>query len=169
VNPYTLRAPITAALREASGGLPVAHIRSMQEIESKNIASQRFNMLLLIIFGSAGLLMAVIGVYGVMSYSVQQRTQELGVRMALGAQTWNLRNMVIGQGMMLSGLGVVLGIGGAFAATRFLASFLFGVKTWDPVAFILAPLILCAVALIAVWIPARRATRVDPMTALRIE
>jgi putative ABC transport system permease protein len=169
VNPYTLRVPITDALREASGGLPVAHIRSMEEIEARSIASQRFNMILLIIFGSAGLLMAVIGVYGVMSYSVQQRTQELGVRMALGAQTWNLRNMVIGQGMMLSGLGVVLGIGGAFAITRFLASFLFGVKTWDPVAFIVAPLILCAVALIAVWIPARRATLVDPMTALRIE
>jgi putative ABC transport system permease protein len=169
VDPYTLRGPITAALREASGGLPVAHVRSMQEIEALNIANQRFNMLLLIIFGSAGLLMAVIGVYGVMSYSVQQRTQELGVRMAMGAQTSNLRNMVIGQGMMLSGLGVILGIGGAFAVTRFLASFLFGVKTWDPVAFIVAPLILCAVALIAVWIPARRATRVDPMTALRIE
>ena len=169
VDPYTLRVPITAALREASGGLPVAHVRSMQEIEARNIARQRFNMMLLIIFGSAGLLMAVIGVYGVMSYSVQQRTQELGVRMALGAQTWNLRNMVIGQGMMLSGLGVVVGIGGAFAVTRFLASFLFGVKTWDPVAFLVAPLILCAVALIAVWIPARRATRVDPMTALRIE
>jgi putative ABC transport system permease protein len=169
VNPYTLRAPIAAALRETSGGLPVAHIRSMQEIEARNIASQRFNMMLLIIFGSAGLLMAVIGVYGVMSYSVQQRTQEMGVRMALGAQTSNLRNMVIGQGMMLSCIGVALGIGGAFAVTRFLASFLFGVKTWDPVAFIAAPLVLCAVALIAVWIPARRATRVDPMTALRIE
>ena len=169
VDPSSLRVPIAAALRQASGGLPVAHIRSMQEIESTNIAGQRFNMMLLIIFGSAGLLMAMIGVYGVMSYSVQQRTQELGVRMALGAQTWNLRNMVIGQGMMLSGLGVVLGIGGAFAVTRFLASFLFGVKTWDPVAFLVAPLILCAVALIAVWIPARRATRVDPMTALRIE
>ncbi|MES2220832.1 MAG: ABC transporter permease [Acidobacteriota bacterium] len=169
VNPYTLRAPITAVLREASGGLPVAHVRSMREIEARNIARQRFNMMLLIIFGSAGLLMAVIGVYGVMSYSVQQRTQELGVRMALGAQTWNLRNMVIGQGMMLSGLGVVAGIAGAFAVTRFLASFLFGVKTWDPVAFLAAPLILCVVALFAVWIPARRATRVDPMTALRIE
>lgn len=169
VDPYTLRAPITDALRQASGGLPVAHIRSMQEIEARSIARQRFNMMLLIVFGSAGLLMAVIGVYGVMSYSVQQRTQELGVRMALGAQTWNLRNMVIGQGMMLSGLGIVLGIGGAFAVTRFLASFLFGVKTWDPIAFIAAPLILCVVALFAVWIPARRATRVDPMTALRIE
>lgn len=169
VNPYTLRAPITAALREASGGLPVAHIRSMREVESRNIANQRFDMLLLIIFGSAGLLMAVIGVYGVMSYSVQQRTQELGVRMALGAPTANLRNMVIGQGMMLSGFGVILGTGGAFALTRFLASLLFGVKTWDPVAFVVAPLVLCATALMAVWIPARRATRVDPMTALRIE
>lgn len=113
--------------------------------------------------------MAAIGVYGVMSYSVQQRTQELGVRMALGAQTSDLRNMVIGQGMMLACLGVLLGIGGAFWLSRFLASFLFGVKTWDPIAFIAAPLVLIAVALIAVWIPAKRATRVDPMTALRLE
>lgn len=169
VSPHTLIAPITAALREASGGLPVAHVRTMKEIEARNTARQRFNMLLLIIFGSAGLLMAAIGVYGVMSYSVQQRTQELGVRMALGAQTSDLRNMVIGQGMVLACLGVVLGIGGAFWLTRFLASFLFGIKTWDPVAFVAAPLVLIAVALIAVWVPAKRATRVDPMTALRLE
>jgi predicted permease len=168
-EPHSLTAPITAALREASGGLPVAHIRTMNEIEALNTARQRFNMLLLIVFGSAGLLMAAIGVYGVMSYSVQQRTQELGVRMALGAQASNLRNMVIGQGMMLAGIGVVLGVGGAFWLTRFLASFLFGVKAVDPVAFIVTPLLLCAVALIAVWIPAMRATRVDPMTALRLE
>lgn len=169
VDPHTLVAPITSALREASGGLPVAHVRTMNEIEAANIARQRFNMLLLIIFGSAGLLMAAIGVYGVMSYSVQQRTQELGVRMALGAQTSNLRNMVIGQGMILACIGVVLGIGGAFWLSRFLASFLFGVKAWDPIAFIATPLLLSAVALIAVWIPAQRATRVDPMTALRFE
>jgi putative ABC transport system permease protein len=169
VNPHTLRVGIEAALREASGGLPVAHVRTMAEVEVRNTARQRFNMLLLTIFGAAGLLMAAIGVYGVMSYSVQQRTQELGVRMALGAQASNLRNMVIGQGMILAGAGVVLGIGGAFWLTRFLASFLFGVKAWDPVAFIVTPLLLSAVALIAVWIPARRATRVDPMTALRLE
>ena len=169
VDPHTLRAPIEAALREASGGLPVAHIRTMAEVEVRNTARQRFNMLLLTVFGSAGLLMAAIGVYGVMSYSVQQRTQELGVRMALGAQASNLRNMVIGQGMILAVVGVVLGIGGAFWLTRFLASFLFGVKAWDPVAFIVTPLLLSAVALIAVWIPAQRATRVDPMTALRLE
>jgi predicted permease len=168
-NPHVLRASIETALREASGGLPVAHVRTMDEIEVRNTARQRFNMLLLSIFGAAGLLMAAIGVYGVMSYSVQQRTPELGVRMALGAQASNLRNMVIGQGMILAGAGVVLGIGGAFWLTRFLASFLFGVKVWDPVTFIVTPLVLSAVALLAVWIPAQRATHVDPMTALRLE
>jgi putative ABC transport system permease protein len=169
VNPHTLRAPIEAALRDASGGMPVAHVRTMAEVEVRNTARQRFNMLLLIIFGAAGLLMAAVGVYGVMSYSVQQRTQELGVRMALGAQASDLRNMVIAQGMILAGFGVLLGIGGAFWLTRFLASFLFGVKAWDPIAFIVTPLFLSGVALFAVWIPAKRATRVDPITALRLE
>ncbi len=135
----------------------------------RNISRQRFNMLLLTIFGAAGLLMAAIGVYGVMSYSVQHRTQELGIRMALGAQASNLRNMVIGQGMLLTFIGVVIGMGGAFWLTRFLASFLFGVKAWDPIVFIVTPLLLSSVALFAIWIPARRATRVDPMTALRLE
>ncbi len=169
VDPRTLVKPITAALRDTSGGLPVAHIRTMDEIEARNTARQRFNMLLLTVFGSAGLLMAAIGIYGVMSYSVQQRTQELGIRMALGAQAANLRNMVIRQGMALTLIGVVIGAGGAFWLTRFLASFLFGVKTFDPIAFIATPLLLSAVALISIWIPARRATRVDPMAALRLE
>ena len=135
----------------------------------RNTSRQRFNMLLLTIFGGAGLLMAAIGVYGVMSYSVQQRTQELGIRMALGAQASDLRDMVIGQGMTLTLIGVVIGIGGAFWLTRFLASFLFGVKAWDPFVFIATPLLLTVVALIAIWIPAKRATRVDPMAALRLE
>ena len=148
VDPHTLVTPITAALREASGGLPVAHIRTMDEIEARNTARQRFNMLLLTVFGSAGLLMAAIGVYGVMSYSVQQRTQELGVRMALGAQASNLRNMVIRQGMTLTLIGVVIGIGGAFWLTRFLASFLFGVKPWIRSLSSATPLLLSAVALL---------------------
>ena len=169
LDPRTLVAPITAALHDASGGLPVAHIRTMDEIEARNTARQRFNMLLLTVFGSAGLLMAAIGVYGVMSYSVQQRTQELGVRMALGAQASDLRNMVIRQGMALALVGVILGIGGAFWLTRFLASFLFGVKTLDPIAFVATPILLCVVALLSIWIPAKRATRVDPITALRFE
>jgi putative ABC transport system permease protein len=169
VNPRTLTTPISAALREASGGLPVAHIRTMEEIEAANIASQRLNMLLLIVFGFAGLLMAAIGVYGVMSYSVQQRTQELGVRMALGAQASNLRNMVMRQGMTLTLIGVLIGGGGAFWLTHLLAGFLFGVKPLDPVSFIATPLVLSVVALFSIWMPAIRATRVDPMAALRIE
>jgi putative ABC transport system permease protein len=169
VDPRTLTTPISTALREASGGLPIAHIRTMEEIEAANITRQRLNMLLLTIFGSAGLLMAAIGVYGVMSYSVQQRTQELGVRMALGAQASNLRNMVIRQGMTLTLIGVLIGGGGAFWLTRLLAGFLFGVKPVDPVSFIATPLVLTVVALLSIWIPAARATRVDPMAALRIE
>jgi predicted permease len=169
MDPHTLVTPVSAALREASRGLPVAHIRTMEEIEVRNTSRQRFNMLLLTIFGGAGLLMAAIGVYGVMSYSVQQRTQELGIRMALGAQASDLRDMVVGQGMTLTLIGVVIGIGGAFWLTRFLASFLFGVNAWDPFVFIATPLLLTVVALIAIWIPAKRATRVDPMAALRLE
>lgn len=169
VEPHSVVALVSTALRDSSGGLPVAHIRSMEEIVALNTSRQRFNMLLLTVFGSSALLMAAIGIYGLMAYSVQQRTQEIGVRMALGAQASSLRNMVIRQGMTLAFIGVVIGIGGAFWLTRFLASFLFGVKAWDPTAFIATPLLLSAVALVAVWIPANRATRVDPMTALRLE
>jgi predicted lysophospholipase L1 biosynthesis ABC-type transport system permease subunit len=169
VNPHTLAAPAAVAIHEATGGLPVAHIRTMDEIVIRNTARQRFNMLLLTIFGTSALLMATVGVYGLMTYSVQQRTQELGIRMALGAQAAHIRNLVLRQGMALALLGVAIGIAGAFALTRFLASFLFGVKTWDPFAFVFTPLLLCAAALLAVWIPAQRAVRVDPMSALRAE
>ena len=169
VDPHTLVMPVSAALREASGGLPVAHIHTMEDLVVSNTSPQRLNMLLLSIFGASALLMAAIGVYGLMAYSVQQRTQELGIRMALGAQASTLRNMVIRQGMGLALIGVVIGIGGAFWLTHFLASFLFGVKALDPAAFILMPLLLSGVALLAIWIPARRATRVDPITSLRFE
>jgi putative ABC transport system permease protein len=166
---HSVVAQVTSALREATGGLPIAHIRTMDEIDRVNISRQRFNMLLLTVFGASGLLLAAAGIYGLMTFSVQQRTQEFGIRMALGAQSSQLRNMVLGQGMVLTGFGVVIGIGAAFWLTRFLARFLFGVKAWDPLAFILTPLLLGAVALAAAWIPAVRATRVDPMTALRFE
>jgi predicted permease len=169
MEPHSLTSAVSNAIRESTGGLPVAHIRSMDEIVVLTTSRERFNMLLLSVFGSSALLMAAIGIYGLMAYSVQQRTQELGVRMALGAQASNIRNMVIRQGMLLAGIGLVLGSGGAFWLTRFLTGFLFGVKTWDPMAFILTPIFLCAVALVAVWVPARRATRVDPISALRFE
>lgn len=169
MEPHALTSAVTNAIREATGGLPVAHIRSMDEIVVVTTSRERFNMLLLSVFGASALLMAAIGIYGLMAYSVQQRTQELGVRMALGAQSANIRNMVIRQGMLLAGVGLVIGMGGAFWLTTFLRGFLFGVKTWDPAAFILTPIFLCAVALVAVWVPARKATRVDPISALRFE
>jgi putative ABC transport system permease protein len=169
MEPHTLTAAVTNAIREATGGLPVAHIRTMDEIVVLTTSRERFNMLLLTVFGASALLMAAIGIYGLMAYSVQQRTQELGVRMALGAQAGNIRNMVIRQGMLLAAIGLVIGIGGAFWLTKFLTGLLFGVKTWDPLAFILTPILLSAVALWAVWLPARKATRVDPMSALRFE
>ena len=169
MEPHTLSAAVTSAIRESTGGLPVAHIRSMDDIVVETTSRERFNMLLLSVFGASALLMAAIGIYGLMAYSVQQRTQEVGVRMALGAQPSNIRNMVIRQGMLLAGIGLVIGIGGAFWLTKFLTGFLFGVKAWDPAAFILTPIFLCAVALLAVWVPARKATRVDPISALRFE
>jgi predicted permease len=169
VEPHSLTNPMAEALRVASGGLPVAHIRTMDEIVVRNTSRQRFNMLLLTILGGSALLMAAIGIYGLMAYSVQQRTQEMGIRMALGAQASHIRSMVIRQGMVLALIGVVIGIAGAFGLTRFLASFLFDVKAWDPLAFVVTPLLLSAVALLAVWVPAQRAVRVDPMTALRFE
>ena len=169
VEPHSLANPMAAALLVASGGLPVAHIRTMEEIVVLNTSRQRFNMLMLTIFGASALLMAAIGIYGLMAYSVQQRTQEMGIRMALGAQAPHIRNMVIRQGMVLALIGVVIGIAGAFGMTRFLASFLFDVKAWDPLAFIVTPVLLSTVALLAVWVPAQRAVRVDPMSALRFE
>jgi predicted permease len=169
VEPHTLVAPVSAALRDASGGLAVAHIRTMDEISVRSTARERFNMLLLAIFGASALLMAAIGIYGLMAYSVAQRTQELGIRMALGAQSSTLRNMVIRQGMMLAALGVVIGVAGALGLSHFLKTLLFGVTDWDPAAFLATPLLLSLVALLAVWIPARRATRVDPMVALRFQ
>ena len=168
-EPHALTKTTAAVLREASGGLPVAHVRTMDEIVVNNTSRQRFNMLLLTIFGASALLVAAIGIYGLMAYSVEQRTQELGIRMALGAQASTIRNMVIRQGMALATIGIAIGVGGALWLTHFLKSFLFGVKALDPTAFIATLLVLIAVALIAVWFPARRATRVSPITALRFE
>ncbi|MGA9718730.1 MAG: ABC transporter permease [Acidobacteriaceae bacterium] len=169
VEPHSLAKPVAAALLQASAGLPVAHIRTMEELVVRNTSRQRFNMLLLTIFGTSALLMAAIGIYGLMAYSVQQRTQEMGIRMALGAQASHIRKLVIRQGMLLALIGVAIGLAGAFGLTRFLASFLFDVKVWDPLAFVATPLLLTAVALLAVWVPAERAVRVNPMTALRFE
>jgi putative ABC transport system permease protein len=166
VAPYTLRTSIEKELRESSGGLPVARVLLMEQVVARSTAMERFNMTLLSIFGGAALLLASIGIYGLMSYSVEQRTQELGIRMALGAAPNRVRNTIIVEGMRLALAGVIIGEVAAFILARFMADFLFGVKTWDPVVFTAVPVMLVAVALLAVWIPALRATRIDPVAAL---
>jgi putative ABC transport system permease protein len=168
-DPHSLSSAIQNQLRQASGGLPVAHVRSMDEVVVHSTAREDFNMLLLTIFGCSALLLAAIGIYALMAYSVQQRTQEIGIRMALGAESADVRNLVVFQGMQLALIGVAIGIAAAFGLTRLIASLLYGVKTWDPVTFTAVPLLLVAVALFAVWLPARRATRIDPVDALRYE
>ncbi len=135
----------------------------------ESTARQDFNMLLMSIFGGSALLLAAIGVYGLMAYSVQQRAQEMGILMALGAMPGDVRNMVVFQGMRLTIAGVVLGTAAAFGLAHFIASLLFGVAAWDPVVFVTAPVLLAVVAFAAVWLPAQRASRVDPALALRCE
>jgi putative ABC transport system permease protein len=129
-------------------------------------------MWLMTVFGGCALLLAAIGIYGLMAYSVQQRTQEIGIRLALGAQTAQVKRMVVFQGMLLAVVGLAIGLGVSFWLATYLTSFsstLYGVRARDPLVFIGVPLILTAVALLAVWIPAQRASRVDPIIALRYE
>ncbi|MCU1384703.1 MAG: hypothetical protein JWL71_3400 [Acidobacteria bacterium] len=168
-EPHALSAVVQQALRDASGGLPVAGIRSMDEIVAQSTARSDFNMLLLTVFGGAALLLAAIGVYGLMSYAVQQRTQEIGIRLALGADRRQVRNMVIVQGMSLAVAGVAMGMASAFALSRLIETLLFGVTARDPAVFVAVPAVLTGVALLAVWPPAMRATRIDPIEALRCE
>jgi putative ABC transport system permease protein len=168
-EPHHFASAVSEQLRQASGGFSVARVRSMDEVVVHSTARESFNMLLLSIFGGAALLLASIGIYGLMAYSVQQRTQELGIRMALGADRSRIRNLVVWQGMQLAIGGVILGVCAAFGLTRLIASFLFGVKSWDPVVFVTVPIVLAGVALLAVWLPATRASKLDPMAALRVE
>ncbi len=167
-EPYAMSAAIQEQLRQVSG-LPVSDIRSMDEVISRSTSRQRFNMWLMTIFGGTALLLAAIGIYGLMAYSVQQRTQEIGIRLALGAEAGDVRNMVVLQGMRLSLVGVLVGIAAAFGLSRLIASFLFRVKANDPLVFIAIPILLSAVAFLAVWLPAGRATAVNPVDALRYE
>ena len=167
--PFSLSADIQRQLRESSGGLPVAHIRSMQQVVGESTARNDFYMTLLSIFAGVALVLASIGVYGLMAYSVQQRTQEIGVRMALGASPKQVRRMVVIQGMPLAIVGVILGAASALGLTRLMSSLLYGVKPWDPLTIVLVSVLLSGVTLLATYLPARRASRVDPMVALRYE
>jgi len=168
-DPLALAVAVQEQLRQASGGVKASTVRSMEELRRSSTADANFNMILLSIFGGAALVLAAIGIYGLMAYSVQQRTQEMGVRLALGAGSMQVRNMVVWQGMRVALIGVAIGAAAAFALSRLLARFLFGVTAHDPVTFAGVAAVLSAVALIGVWLPARRAARVDPVTALRTE
>src|SRR5262249_17988253 len=146
--------------------LALSQILSMEEITARSIATQRFNMLLVGLFAALGLALAAVGVYGVIAYSVEQRAHEIGLRVALGAQARDVLRLVLKQGLSLALLGVLLGLAGAYGVTRLINSLLFGVSASDPLTFIVISLLLVTVALLACWIPARRATKVDPIVAL---
>jgi ABC-type antimicrobial peptide transport system permease subunit len=141
----------------------------MDRVVALSISRQRFNMLLMIVFAGAALLLASIGIYGLMAYSVEQRTQEIGIRMALGALGSTVRRMVVMQGLRLAIAGIVIGVASAFGLAKLIQSILFGVQARDPLVFVGIPIVLAVVALVAVWLPAMRASRVDPLTALRYE
>lgn len=168
VAPFSLSAPIQRVFQELAD-LPVAHIRSMDQVVIQSSASDQFNTLLLGVFAFTAILLASIGLYGLMAYSVQQRTLEFGIRLALGADAWSLRNMIVGQAMKLAAVGIVLGLGAAYGLTRLMATMLYQVKPTDMLVFGSVALLLGAVAFLASYLPARRAVRIDPVVALRYE
>jgi ABC-type antimicrobial peptide transport system permease subunit len=167
--PETLLATARQQVLALDPELPLYDVRTMTALRAENIAPERLNLTLLGVFAAVALALAVIGLYGVLAYAVAQRRREIGVRMALGAQRRDVLGLVIRQGMKLVLTGALLGLFVAFALTRILARLLFEVQPTDPLTFAVVPVLLAAVALLACWLPARRAARVDPMEALRYE
>jgi putative ABC transport system permease protein len=168
VAPYSLLGQVQGAF-QAAAGLPVSHVRSMEQIVSGSTARDQFNTLLLGVFAFLAILLASIGLYGLMAYSVEQRTLEFGIRLALGADFGRLRNMVVLQAMTLAAVGIAIGLGAAYGLTRVMATLLFQVKPTDPAVFASVAALLAGVALLSCYLPARRATRVDPVVALRYQ
>ncbi len=168
-DPASLAGSVREALRSVDPDLPVAKVTTLTALVDNSMAQPRFSLLLLGSFGGLALMLAVIGMYGVISYSVQQRTQEIGIRMAMGATRRDVLRMVLGMGARLAALGIVIGLGFAWMATRAMANFLYGIQPTDAPTFAFVPALLMTVALFACYLPARRATRVDPLVALRHE
>src|SRR5262245_46133252 len=168
-DPLSLASSVSAAAHEVDKDLPIMKLRSMESVVSASIAQPRFRSMLLGLFGALAVALAAVGVYGVISYSVRQRAHELGIRMALGAQRRDVLKLILTQGLKLALMGVGLGLLAAFALTRWMESLLFGVRPNDPLTFGVVTVVLLLVALFACWLPARRATKVDPLTALRDE
>jgi predicted permease len=168
-DPTNLTSAIRNQVLSIDKEQPVAGVRTLEQRVSTSIAQQRFSMLLLGVFAAVAMVLAAVGIYGVLSYAAAQRTHEIGVRMALGARAGDVLKMVIGQGMKLALAGVALGSGAALALTQLMKRLLFGVTAADPMTYVVIALSLTLVALFACWIPARRAAKVDPMVALRVE
>ena len=168
-DPANVAAAVRREVWAVDRDQPVSDIRTMEEILGREVAPRRLQMALLAGFAALALLLASLGIYGVLAYAVAQRTQEIGVRMALGARSEDVLRMVVGQGMKLVGLGVGLGLAASWGLTRVMASLLYGVSATDAATFVTVPLLLGAVSLVASYVPARRATKVDPMVALRYE
>jgi predicted permease len=168
-EPRALAPVIEKELQDVSGGLPVARIRSMDEVVSESTARIRFEMLLMSVFAAAALVLAAVGVYGLMAYSVEQQTHDIGIRLALGARPEQVRRMILREGLVLAILGIVVGTLASFSFARVLAGVLFGVSPRDPVIFAFVALCLAIVSLLAILRPAIRAARLTPMAALRYE
>lgn len=168
-DPRAIMAPLRAIVAGLDPKLAIAHLRTMEEVRAQSIARERFLTTLLLIFGGVGLALAIVGVYGVMAQLVRARTREMGIRTALGAPAGSVQWIVVRHGMMLASAGVALGLAGALAGTRAMLSLLYQVDPVDPATFVAVSVMLCAAALAASWIPARRASRVDPMETLRVE
>jgi len=168
-DPVALAAAVTDVIHKADSNLPVTHVMTMDGLLTDTISPRRFSATLVGVFAVLAVVLAAVGIYGVMSYTVSQRTQEIGVRMALGAQLTSVRRMILGQTLKLTLMGVALGLAGAFVVARFLTSLLFGVGVYDPLTFLGVAVLLVAVALAASYVPARRAMRVHPIVALRYE
>ena len=168
-DPNQLMTSVRRQVAAIDPSQPIYNVRTMDEIRAQSVAPERLNLTLLSLFAGVALLLASVGIYGVMSYTVTQRTHEIGIRMAIGAQTQDVFKMVIGQGMKLVLIGVALGLAGAFGLTRLMTSMLFGVGPTDPATFASIAVLLAGVALVACYIPGRRATKVDPVVSLRYE
>jgi putative ABC transport system permease protein len=168
-DPATMARAVERQIWKVDPQLPVTKVETMKEVAADSFAARRFNMSLLSIFAVLALVLAAVGIYGVMSYAVTQRTQEIGIRMALGARTIDVLRLIIRNGMTLILIGVGIGLAGAVALTRLLTTLLFGVTPTDTLTFVAVSATLIIVALLACYLPARRATKVDPLVALRYE
>jgi putative ABC transport system permease protein len=168
-DPADAAEAVRAAVWQVDENVSISAVNSMEAVVSSSVAGPRFRTILLVVFGAVALLLSAVGVAGVVGYAVSQRVPEIGLRVALGAQDRDIYALVMGQGAMLTGLGLLLGLIGGLAATRVLSGLLYELSATDPVTFLAASLLMVLIALVAVWIPARKALRVNPVEALNAE